>query len=222
MAGKHVGWQGGTAQFREGALSFATCLAERLAKRESEQASKHAGQPPAHACLCLPCAECWRCRAATGQTQHAGQEHRPPQLLQSTWHLISWWYVSPKSTCIAVHAHTSPCTRACRSSRWQPARTCTSLCAMAVLCACPLHVHSHHPATRSPTTLPARLPGNAQGCPRARRSTDTSLLCGHTIWHTVSGDLLGTQSIPLAALCFVPYLHPRGGATGGQLFQLTA
>lgn len=52
MAGKHVGWQGKKAQLQEGALGFAACLAERLVKWESKQASKHAGQPPAHACLC--------------------------------------------------------------------------------------------------------------------------------------------------------------------------
>jgi len=68
----------------------------------------------------------------------------------------------------------------------------------------------------------ARPPGKAQGCLRARRSADTSLLCGDPGWQTASRDLLGMQSVPLAALCFVPYLYRRGGATGGQLFQLTA
>lgn len=52
VAGKHTGWRRGNVRLQEGALGSAACLAEHLAKRESEQASECTGQSPARRRLC--------------------------------------------------------------------------------------------------------------------------------------------------------------------------
>lgn len=114
VAGKHVGWRGGKVRLQEEALGSAVCLAERWVRREGEPASQHVGQPPA---LC----------AGARQPQHAGQEHRPSQLPQSTWHLIWQRCVSPLRTRRGVHACTSPCPHNGCCSPQQPACTRTSL-----------------------------------------------------------------------------------------------
>lgn len=154
------------------------------------------------------CAGCWRRRAAAGQTRHAGREHWPPQLLQSAWHLISWWYVSPKSTCIAVHARTSPSTRACCSSWWQLACARTSLCAVAVLCmppACslpsPCNPFPHRPACTAAWKR-AGLPA----CPPQHRYL--SLVWAHNIAYSIgrsAGNAVHSSgSIVFCSLCISP------------------
>lgn len=182
VAGKHVGWRGGTARLWEAALGFAACLAW-WNRRASTRGDHRYTLPSVPACAG---------DAAAAQTQLVGRESRAPRLPQSAWHSTPRRYVSPKSVCTAVHARTSPCTCARRSLERPFARVRTS---MAVPRVCPLRHRSRH-------------------LQRRHLSHNMASSIEEICWER-------SPFHPQHCVLFLIYI-PRGGATGGRLFQLTA